>query len=338
MTDWRHAAAAEAFRRAIDAAPPDGPALVLRDPSAEAARALEEEGLEVERWDRIQGTGARVSPWPPAGPFATAALRLPRSKEELEMLLHGAASALRPGGTLLVYGAKDEGIRSASSLVEPLFGPVVTLAVKSRCRVLGAERPDTVAGLRQGLEAWRKTFRLELAGEVREWVSYPGLFSHGRLDPGTAFLLDALAAPSPGLRVLDFGCGSGILGGALRAREPSLEVELLDVDAVALEAARQNVPGAPVLLSEGLDAAGDPPYDWIVSNPPYHRSKAQTLDVVRRLVQGAPGRLVPGGRLTLVVQRRLPVEEALRAAFPAVEILAADGTYRVWQARLGRRG
>lgn len=336
MSDWRRAAAGRTLARYLEAAPVEGPVLVLRDADDTAARAFSDAGVEVERWDREARPGVRASPWPPPGPFATAALRLPRAKEELEMWVHAAAGALRPGGVLLVYGANDEGIRSAPGRVEPLFGEVDTVMVKNRCRVLRAERPAEPGGVRGSLEAWRETWTLEVDGLRRPWVSYPGVFAHGRLDAGTALLLETLAPPEEGGRILDFGCGSGVLAGVLLARQPAAEVEMLDVDAVALAAARENVPGARAVLADGLAGLGAEPFDWIVSNPPYHRSKAETLAVVEALIREAPERLEPGGRLVMVVQRRLPVEEPLRRAFRSVESRAGDGTYRVWEGR--RRG
>ena len=48
----------------------------------------------------------------------------------------------------------------------------------------------------------------------------------------------------PRERVLDFACGSGLLGAWVTAREPTVSVDFLDVDAVALEAVEANVPGA----------------------------------------------------------------------------------------------
>lgn len=248
------------------------------------------------------------------------------------MLVHAAASVLAPGGELLVYGANDEGARSAPARIEPVFGETMTVAVKRRCRVVRAERPDEVPGLRGSLAAWRHEWTLELAGRERPWVSYPGLFAHGRLDDGTSLLLDVLTVPSGSVRVLDYGCGTGILGGALRARNPELGVDLLDADAVALEAASENVPGGRPVLGDGLDAVRDARYRRIVSNPPYHEGKAETLRVVERLIADAPARLTDGGALEMVVQRRLPVERPLREAFSEVEAVAETGTHRVWRA------
>ena len=83
----------------------------------------------------------------------------------------------------------------------------------------------------------------------RNWATYPGLFAGGGLDVMTLALLAQLPPSPAGGRVLDFACGSGTIAATLLARaaargDGGLRVHLLDADAVALHAARQNVPGA----------------------------------------------------------------------------------------------
>lgn len=64
--------------------------------------------------------------------------------------------------------------------------------------------------------------------------------------------------------MLDFCCGSGAIGAALLQRQPSLRLHALDADAVAVEAARANLPeGAQLLCSDGWRGlqADDAPKD-----------------------------------------------------------------------------
>ena len=115
------------------------------------------------------------------------------------------------------------------------------------------------------------------------WVTYPGLFAGGGLDVMTAALLRALPTPPVKGAILDACCGSGVIAAALRARAGAqLDIHLLDADAVALDAARANVPtAARVFLCDGWpDTASAFPkkgkpkkYEWIVSNPPVHHGQ-----------------------------------------------------------------
>jgi len=95
-----------------------------------------------------------------------------------------------------------------------------------------------------------------------------------------AWLLETARQPAagspPSFCVLDVGTGSGCIPIAVKTRLPELEVHALDVSAAALEVARENAAGndAEVHFHE-VDILDEkswvalPPFDLIVSNPPY---------------------------------------------------------------------
>lgn len=304
----------------------------MEDTQPDVPGVLRGQGLDVEEWHRRAFGGRRATAWPPSGPFGTVAVRLPKAKDELEMLAHAAGAVLRPGGHLLVYGAKDEGIGSAPKRLEPVFGGVATVATGGRCRLLLATRPLVIGGLKGALDDWRVETGLPVEELGRPWVSFPGVFASGRLDAGTGLLISSMPKLTAGSRVLDFGCGSGVVGAVLLARQPDLEVDFLDVDAVALSAVRENLPDARVLMSDGLANEGGEPYDAIVANPPYHRRTRQTLAMIGDLVRAAPARLHPRGSMTLVVHRGLSVRGLLERSFGDLDTLAEDASYRVLMA------
>jgi 16S rRNA (guanine1207-N2)-methyltransferase len=119
---------------------------------------------------------------------------------------------------------------------------------------------------------------------------------------------------------------------AVRRRAPGARLELIDVDALAVEAARANLPGASVRLGAGWSAleTGER-YSLIVSNPPLHRGKAYDLAVLRDLCAGAPARLRRGGSLLLVTRRALAVAPLLERSFRRVEVAREDARFRVWR-------
>jgi 16S rRNA (guanine1207-N2)-methyltransferase len=331
--DWRDEAAADLLVRHLPGIGAAGPVLIMGEARPEVPEAFSARGLEVFQWVRRAVGGRRATPWPPEGPFRMVALRLPRAKEELEMALHGAASVMETEARIAVYGAKDEGIGSAAARMEPLFRNPATVGVGGHCRVLTGTRREALPGLRRTLSHWRRVDRFRYGGVERGWVSYPGLFARGRLDPGTRLLLDALPELRPGARVLDYGCGSGLVGAVVQHRYPLVRLDLMDIDAVALEAAAENVPGAGLLLGDGLPPPGREAYEAVISNPPFHRGKAEDPGLIGDLVRGAPSVLGPGGCLVLVAQRRLKLEETFRQAFGRVNVRAEDRGFRVWEGR-----
>ena len=336
--EWRDKAAAELLLSHWNALGASAPVLVSNDPLPLVAETLRGRGFHVSMWSRRAWGGRPAAPWPPPGPFGSVGLRLPRSREEVRMALHAAASVLLPGGIALVYGSNDEGIRPVVGLMEELFSEVGTVALGGRCRVVRGLWEGGVPDLRGTLEAWKESTALTYPGLPATWSSYPGVFSHGKLDPGTRLLLDVLPPLPAGARALDFGCGSGIVGAVAMARGEGVRAKLLDVDTVALEAARANVPEADLVAGDGLGSAGGEPFDAIFSNPPLHRGKAEDRGMVTTFIREVPRHLRPEGVLAFVAQRRLQVEGTLRDVFRAVSVLGEDGAFRVWEGREPRPG
>lgn len=329
MSFDRESAAAEVARGVLPDLHPGHRALVVGDVHGGVAADLRDMGAEVLRWDRW---GTDGTPWPDAAGVDLATVRLPRDKGALDLAVHAALAALAPGGELLVYGPNDEGARSVGKRLRDLLR-LETADTRRHCRAWLGARPEAVPGLRADLAAWRAVHPLELPSGPREWASYPGTFAKGGLDPATALLLGELPATLRG-RVLDFAAGTGVISAEVQARAPEAELHLVDVDALALAAAADNVPGAALHLGDGWDAVPGGSWDLIVSNPPLHRGRERDLSVARALVEQAPRRLTGKGALWLVTQGQVPVErwvEGMRA-----ERVRRTPRFQVWRVESGR--
>jgi SAM-dependent methyltransferase len=111
--------------------------------------------------------------------------------------------------------------------------------------------------------------------------------------------------------VLDAGCGIGVLGIALAARDPGLEVTAVDRDAlaVAMTAANARLNGIDRVWAEGgliLDNRLQGPFDLVVSNVPAKAGPPVLRRLVTRLADLARG----GGRVAVVVVA--PIVELVR--------------------------
>jgi 16S rRNA (guanine1207-N2)-methyltransferase len=319
------------IERALDGTDLRGRILLVNQ-SGRLPGLLAARGLDVYVWNRrLTGTFPAM-PWPAGGPYDAALVRLAKAKDEQEMTAHAVLSVLSSGCRFVLYGGNDEGIRSASAMLMRLAGTVETLDTRGHGRVLSARR-EPASPLKDSLRAWRTVSTIELAGMRRDWIAYPGVFAAGRLDEGTALLLEALLPLAPEARVLDYGCGSGVIGAAVLARQPNVVLHMIDSDAVAVEAARENVPSARHAVGMRLADAGQPAYQVILSNPPLHQGIAEDRAALQRLIADAPAYLAAGGILQIVVQRRLALDRLFARHFADAGVVAENGRYRVWRAQ-----
>ena len=304
-------------------------------------------------------------------PSAACLARLPATKAAAEMMVDMITGLIQASGKsceLWVAGTATEGIRSLHAYAMKLPGVKEIALVRSKeyhplwylqvkvppahasgagaaagagdlATAVKAEKAASNAHpARQGraeavaLKRWRIMGNIELENKPSfKWWSFPGLFSGGGLDVMTAELLRAVPKPPQNARVLDYGAGSGVIGAALRLREDTVDLHLLDSDALALEAAAKNLPGSSRYCGTSL-ACVPGQFDWIVSNPPVHVELMTDFDSLRDLLATAPGRLKPGGKLYLVAQQYVPVPHVSEAASKlGLSILVTTGRFTVWQ-------
>lgn len=159
----------------------------------------------------------------------------------------------------------------------------------------------------------------------------PGLFSPRAVDRGTLAMLSCTDF-LPGERILDLGCGYGIVGICAARIAGDHGVVLLDSDPEAVAAAKRNadrngVPGVRVLLSNAFAELEDTGYDWILSNPPYHTD----FSIAKTFIEKGFNRLRIGGRMLMVTKRRDWYRNKFIAVFGGVRITESEG-YFVFQA------
>jgi 16S rRNA (guanine1207-N2)-methyltransferase len=322
---------------------PDGPLLLVNPPRDTLAHRLHQAGRPVRcstqdygdlRWLQAADIEAGFAAVPELdGSEQTVILFLPREKERLAMLLHAIASRMDTGARLWLVGENRGGIKSSPRHLHQRFERVSSLDKARHCGLFEAAEPDQ--GQPFDLADYILDWSIGFAGHDIQLRSLPGVFAHGRLDRGTELLLETLEPLRPRGRVLDFACGCGVIGLAVLAASPGTELTLLDSSAAAIESSRQSALAnrltATVLPSE-LQADDRKRYDWIVSNPPFHRGVASDLDIATLFFRQAGTFLSENGRIVIVFNRHLPYFQWLQQLFGQVELLADSTEFVVVQA------
>ena len=166
-------------------------------------------------------------------------------------------------------------------------------------------------------------------------TSGSGVFAQGRLDTGTAVLFRETDPPAGG-RVLDLGCGYGVIGLAVARAVPAATVTGVDVNERAVLLANENAAALGLADRFTATTPGGVPagatFDELWSNPPIRIGKAALHEL---LLTWLP-RLVPGGRAVLVVGRNLGADSLQRwlgeQGYPTERIASAKG-FRVLESR-----
>ena len=282
-------------------------------------------------WLKSSGADAEFGLLPALAPKPQdVVLILPRERARLDMMLHALASSMASESVLWLAGENRSGIKSSAKRLSPYFQTVSRVDSARHCTLLKACNPSPPDQF--DLESYKTSWQLAFSGREFTIISLPGTFAHGKLDRGTSLLLDVLDELKPSGSVLDFACGNGVVGLSLLSLHPAARLTLLDVSALALESTRRalaaNDMEATVLASDGLSGL-EGSFDWIISNPPFHRGIRSDLEIAKSFFADAGNFLAETGKILLVCNHHLPYPAWLKEYFARVEIVRHNREFKV---------
>lgn len=277
--------------------------------------------------------------------FDQAVVHLQKSRAATFDDLAQAWRLLRPEGQLLFTGTNTLGVVSAvKRLAGQLEQPGIVVVNRARGRVVRFKKdagPGPVAEPTPEISA-----RVEsIAGEAIELrlETRPGVFSARKLDAGSELLLESLAAfvgYKPPKRVVDLGCGTGVLGLAAALLWPEARILMADADARAVACAQANIarlealhPGLAercrVVWWDAREKPVESRFDLALANPPFHhRGPEVDLGPALGLFESLGDWLGRNGRALLVANRTLPYEAPL-ARVGEIETLRSARGYKL---------
>ena len=186
-------------------------------------------------------------------------------------------------------------------------------------------------------ESKEASWTFPLRGREFRFISDSGVFSKRTVDFGSRLLIESFRLNEEVAGdILDVGCGYGPMGLALAHAYPTRLVEMVDVNERAMSLARRNaeannIRNVKVYESNTYDQVPEGrQFAAIVSNPPIRAGK----QVVHRILSEAHTHLLPGGTLTVVIQKKQgapSAEQKMLDVFGNVEIIARDKGYWIIQ-------
>ncbi|EJY2234707.1 16S rRNA (guanine(1207)-N(2))-methyltransferase RsmC [Salmonella enterica] len=255
----------------------------------------------------------------------------PKNKPEAQFQLMNILSLMPSGVDVFVVGENRSGVRSAEQMLAD-YAPLNKVDSARRC---GLYHGRLEKQPQFSLESWWAEYSID--GLTIKTL--PGVFSRDGLDAGSQLLLSTLTPHTKG-KVLDVGCGAGVLSAALASHSPKVRLTLCDVSAPAVEASRAT------LAANGLDgevfasnvfSEVKGRFDMIISNPPFHDGMQTSLDAAQTLIRGAVRHLNSGGELRIVANAFLPYPKILDETFGFHDAIAQTGRFKVYRTVMTRQ-
>ncbi len=274
--------------------------------------------------------------------FDLVVLRVPKHNSLLKFQLTTISSHINSNTKVIAAGMSKDIHKSTLKLFEDIIGSTTTSLAKKKARLV-----FSTAEQKYELETNEliSHYRIDSLNLIIKGM--PGVFSRDGLDMGARVLLNHLPATRAGQKLIDLGCGTGVLGTAAAQQNPDLELVFCDESWLATESAKltfesnseattdsqQDSDRVTYLTTDCLRGLENRHFDFVLCNPPFHQQNVQTLSIANKMFKQSAEKLKDSGELRVVANRHLKYRPLLNSYFKNVEIISKDPKFVVWLAK-----
>ncbi|OZB06255.1 MAG: hypothetical protein B7X54_02875 [Idiomarina sp. 34-48-12] len=266
-------------------------------------------------------------------------LKIPKSLSLLEFQLAKLAAEL-PAGTPIFAAAKSKLITpTVRELFSQYCDQLDVSLIRRKCRTIQAVTRSVALEQERFMSSWDvPEFNLTLH-------HHAGVFARNQLDIGARFMLDNMP-PVGAEKVIDLGCGNGVLGLQYARLSPASHVTFVDESYLAIASTHRNIvsnlPESLVVsdsvkyefeVDDCLSHQATDSADLILCNPPFHQEHAVTEHIARQMFRDSRRVLRKNGELWVVANRHLPYYQPLKRLFKSVHQVAQNSKFVIFQAR-----
>jgi 16S rRNA (guanine1207-N2)-methyltransferase len=252
---------------------------------------------------------------------------LPKAKQRIQYTTHFAQHALSENGEMWFVGENKGGIKSLAKNLKKDFAQADKFTSGKHSAIVSCSGP--LNSIDFNPENYYTQQKNELGLDLK---ALPGVFSQDHLDKGTQVLLDNMPRKIKG-RVLDFGCGAGVIGAFISQNREFEEIDMLDDDLLAVKSAQLNIEKnkIPYTQAQARNGLGEVTerYSWIISNPPFHQGVKTDYNATETFLTEAKNHLKLSGKLCIVFNEFLNYETILREHFKGINVVAKDKGFKV---------
>lgn len=172
-------------------------------------------------------------------------------------------------------------------------------------------------------------------GQTFHFITDNGVFSKKSIDFGSSLLLQKIILDD-GDRILDIGCGYGVIGLVIAKLNPQILVDMVDINERAIRLSCKNkalnkIENAEIFVSN-LYRNITKKYDAIISNPPIRAGKK----IVHEIASSAFDFLNDTGVFWCVIQKKQGAESMMKLLtkiYQKVTIVEKDKGYWIIEAK-----
>ena len=188
------------------------------------------------------------------------------------------------------------------------------------------------------IKSEKKIIKYTIQNKKFEFITDNGVFSKSKVDFGTDLMLNEFLKKnrnlkSEGIKILDIGCGYGVVSVILKSFYPEASVTLSDVNERALELSEENlkkynINGYEIIKSNVFEKI-EGIFDMILSNPPIRTGK----DTIFKIYTEAYEHLNKDGEFYCVIQTKhgaKSTQKKLVEIFGNCDTVTIDGGYRIF--------
>ncbi len=262
-------------------------------------------------------------------------MQLPKSNRHLIWLLTQLRLALPADVPVIAVNKAKEIHTSTLKLFEKYLGTTTTSLAWKKHRLVFANANSPKALDVEPFTSW------QVEEHDIQLDNLPNVYSGESLDLGARFMLPNLPTGLGNKRVIDLGCGNGVLSVKLAQLNPDITLTCVDESFMATHSAQRNldknVPNgtnAKCLTNNCLDGFEAHSADLVVCNPPFHQQQAITDHIAWQMFCDAKHVLSTGGQLLVIGNRHLGYDGKLARLFGKsnVKQVAANKKFVILQA------
>ena len=278
-------------------------------------------------------TNAQIE-FPPAA-VDCVLIKIPKTLAMLEYQLYALRGLLHHDTQIIAAGMARHIHSSTLKLFETIIGPTTTTRAVKKSRLVLVQRDQS---LNEGQSQYPSSFELEVDRSY-QIVNHAGVFSRERLDSGSRLLLENMAVGEQYNRIVDLGCGNGVLGLISAAMNPESTPLFCDESHMAIASASENFKNAYAGTREAefrvgncLQGVDSDSRDLVLSNPPFHLQHSIGDAIAWKMFKDSWRVLVSGGELRIVGNRHLGYHAKLKKLFGNCTTIATNKKFVILSA------